>query len=120
MANLHAFPLDTVKIDRSFVQRLGDNAEEATSVIRAIIMLSNSLHLEVTGEGIETLDHVSLLQNLGCNLGQGYYFAAPLSAADITTRMADTNTTFLCSTESGDLRLIQPEPGAIPPMRLAA
>ena len=120
MANLHAFPLDTVKIDRSFIKRLGDNQEEAASVIRAIIMLSNSLHLEVTGEGIETVEHVYLLQSLGCNLGQGYYFAPPINASEITSRIAEGATMFIAESEDGDKQRVKPLPLTLSRLRMAA
>ncbi len=77
MATLSAFPFDTVKIDRAFVSRLGDHPE-ATAVIQAIITLSTALSMDVTGEGIETIQQLTDLQKLGCSVGQGYYFARPL------------------------------------------
>ena len=77
MASLHAFPLDTVKIDRSFIQRLAEN-EDAVSIVGAIIAMSKSLRMDVTGEGVETEDHVAQLQGLGCTLGQGYFFSRPV------------------------------------------
>ena len=77
MATLSAFPFDTVKIDRAFVSRLGDHPE-ATAVIQAIITLSTALSMDVTGEGIETIQQLTDLQKLGCSVGQGYYFGRPL------------------------------------------
>src|SRR5579871_570704 len=79
MASLNLFPLDTVKIDRSFISRLATQ-EDSQSVIAAIVMLSKALNLNITGEGIETEDQVTYLQGLGCQNGQGYYFARPLTA----------------------------------------
>ncbi len=77
IASLSRLPLDTVKIDRAFVNRLTEH-EDAHSVLVAIITLSSALKLNVTGEGIETAHQKSSLQNLGCHVGQGYLFAKPL------------------------------------------
>ncbi|MCX6378532.1 MAG: EAL domain-containing protein, partial [Armatimonadetes bacterium] len=55
--------------------------EETQSALAAIIMLSKALHLNVTGEGIETVEQRHSLQNLGCHIGQGYLFAKPLPPA---------------------------------------
>ena len=79
MASLHAFPLDTVKIDRSFVHRLAEHGDAAT-IIGAIIAMAKSLQMDVTGEGVETASDVAELQGLGCNVGQGYLFSRPISA----------------------------------------
>ena len=70
MACLSSFPLDTVKIDRAFITRLNTHPD-ASSVIAAIIMLAKSLNIEVTGEGVETQEQVTILQGLGCDTGQG-------------------------------------------------
>jgi EAL domain-containing protein (putative c-di-GMP-specific phosphodiesterase class I) len=71
--------VDTLKIDRSFVARLGDDSEN-DAVVRTIIALAKSLRLVVTGEGIETAEQAALLHALGCDQGQGYYFARPQAA----------------------------------------
>lgn len=75
MAYLSAFPLDTLKIDRAFVSKIGE--PEGQAILQAIITLAHSLHLQITSEGIETLDQCRHLQALGCERGQGYYFARP-------------------------------------------
>lgn len=80
IASLSTLPLDAVKIDRAFVSRLTEH-EETQSALAAIIMLSKALHLNVTGEGIETVEQRHSLQNLGCHIGQGYLFAKPLPPA---------------------------------------
>lgn len=87
IASLNLFPLDTVKIDRSFVARLAEQ-EEAQSVIAAIVILSKALNLNITGEGIETREQLAHLQGLGCQIGQGYYFDRPLTAEALEQRMA--------------------------------
>lgn len=87
MSNLNLLPLDTVKIDRSFIQHITDQ-EETRSIITAIIMLSKALQLDITGEGVETEEQVAYLQGLGCQIGQGYFFSKPLPSTDLEAQMA--------------------------------
>jgi diguanylate cyclase (GGDEF)-like protein/PAS domain S-box-containing protein len=75
---LKQFPVDTLKIDRSFVDGLGRDANDA-AIVQSIIALARSLQLTVTGEGIETTEQLAELQALGCDRGQGYHFARPLT-----------------------------------------
>lgn len=84
LSYLHRFPLQTVKIDRSFVLDLAaGESGGSTAVVRAILALSRSQSLEVVAEGVETDEQRRLLLDLGCELGQGYYFARPKSLAQI-------------------------------------
>ncbi|MFN7929468.1 MAG: EAL domain-containing protein [Blastocatellia bacterium] len=76
LSYLHRFPLDTLKIDRSFVSRI--NNKENLEIVRTIIALARSLELEVIAEGIETAAQMTQLRALTCEYGQGYYFAKPL------------------------------------------
>ncbi len=79
---LHHFPVDTLKIDRSFVNQI--QAENRNyQVVNTIIALSNQLELAVIAEGIETTQQLEWLQQLGCQFGQGYLFSKPLPAAEI-------------------------------------
>ena len=73
LAYLKRFPLDTLKIDRAFVQELKPKSDDYI-IAKAIIDLGHSLGLKIIAEGIETEDQLNLLQELGCDLGQGYYF----------------------------------------------
>jgi diguanylate cyclase (GGDEF)-like protein/PAS domain S-box-containing protein len=88
LSYLHTFPMDSIKIDRSFVGRMGrggDNVE----IVRTIVALGHSLHKLVIAEGVETLEQVAQLRALGCEFGQGFYFAAPVeagTAAELLTR----------------------------------
>jgi EAL domain-containing protein (putative c-di-GMP-specific phosphodiesterase class I) len=84
---LNRFPVDTLKIDRSFIARLGDDSEN-DAVVRTIIALAKSLGLVVTGEGIETIEQATLLRALGCDQGQGYYFARPQAGEVISHLLA--------------------------------
>jgi diguanylate cyclase (GGDEF)-like protein len=78
---LRDFPVDRIKIDRSFVSRIGvDQADE--SIIRAMVSLARSLGVSVVGEGIETVEQLDFLRDVDCALGQGYLFSMPLKAED--------------------------------------
>ena len=79
---LHRLPVDTVKIDRSFISRLEGNG--GGEIVEAILALTQSLGLHVIGEGIETLDQQSRLLALGCRLGQGFLFEPALEPDDAT------------------------------------
>ena len=79
---LHRLPVDTVKIDRSFVSRLEGN--DGGAIVEAILALARSLDLHVVGEGIETPEQRSRLLALGCNVGQGFLFEPALDADEAT------------------------------------
>ena len=81
LAYLKRFPIDTLKIDRSFVDGLGQDPED-TAIVRAIVGLAGALGLEVVAEGVETAEQMSWSQSLGCQFGQGYYFARPLPSVE--------------------------------------
>jgi len=76
---LKRFPVDTLKIDRSFVKGIGGNVEDS-AIVRAVITVAKSLNLSVTAEGIETAEQLEHLRALGCDHGQGYYFAKPMAS----------------------------------------
>jgi diguanylate cyclase (GGDEF)-like protein/PAS domain S-box-containing protein len=77
LAYLHDFPVDVLKIDRSFVARMGGDPD-GTPIVSATIALAHTLGIQVVAEGIETLPVLTTLRNLGCDRGQGYYFSKPL------------------------------------------
>ncbi len=79
---LQQFPFDVVKIDRSFVAGMATSTQEA-AIVAAIISLAQALGLKTVAEGIETIGHLEGLRRLGCDLGQGYYFARPTRGARI-------------------------------------
>jgi diguanylate cyclase (GGDEF)-like protein/PAS domain S-box-containing protein len=81
LAYLKRFPIDSLKIDKAFVDGVAMGAEEA-ALANAVVRLSDSLGLRTVAEGIEHHDQVEALIRLGCVFGQGYYFARPLSAED--------------------------------------
>ena len=76
LGSLKRFPLDMLKIDRSFVLGL-DSDPEDTAIVTAIVNLAHSMGLETVADGIETKAQVELLRELGCETGQGHYFARP-------------------------------------------
>lgn len=77
LSYLHRFPVDTLKIDRSFIGRIGE-AQDPTAIVQAILAMGHNLGMEVVAEGIETAYQKRMLQRLNCNYGQGYYFSMPL------------------------------------------
>ena len=80
LSYLHQFPFDTIKIDRAFIQPIDHNPNRL-EIVRAIVALARALGKTVIAEGLETLEQVERLTALGCDLGQGYFFARPLDAA---------------------------------------
>ena len=81
LGRIGAFPIDGLKIDRSFVGKIGHD-EHSRLVARAIIGLAQSLGLGIIAEGIETADQVGLLTEFGCTLGQGHFFSQPVTAQE--------------------------------------
>jgi diguanylate cyclase (GGDEF)-like protein len=77
LSYLHRFPTDTIKVDRSFVSRMGDEVEDA-HIVQTIIMLGHNLGMHVVAEGVETADQLARLRALKCEYGQGYFFSKPL------------------------------------------
>lgn len=86
LASLHRFPVDILKIDRQFVNSMLQSREHA-AVVNAIVMLADNLGMTVVAEGVETADHLLLLQAMGCTYGQGYYFARPLPSDMVTSML---------------------------------
>lgn len=79
LAYLQRFPVDTLKVDRSFVHRLSDGGE-AEGIVDTIVALAKHLGLDVVAEGVETEDQLMRVRRLGCSHGQGFLFAPPLEA----------------------------------------
>jgi diguanylate cyclase (GGDEF)-like protein len=86
--HLQRFPVDALKIDRSFISQLSENPEGET-LLRTLVQLGKALSMETLAEGIEFDHQLSLLQEESCDSGQGYLFARPLSAGDAETLLAN-------------------------------
>ncbi|MBO1541587.1 GGDEF domain-containing phosphodiesterase [Pseudomonas sp. OA65] len=82
LSYLKSLPLDKIKIDKSFVQDLLDDEDDAT-IVRAIIQLGKSLGMQVIAEGVETIEQEAYIIAEGCHEGQGYYYSKPLPAREL-------------------------------------
>ena len=90
LSYLHRFPIDLLKVDRSFVSAMEENTENG-EIVRTVIALAKALNLKVVAEGIESIHQFHQLRILGCEYGQGYLFSKPLPVADIERLLADNN-----------------------------
>jgi diguanylate cyclase (GGDEF)-like protein/PAS domain S-box-containing protein len=90
LSYLHKFPIDTLKIDRSFVTRMAENPENI-EIVRTIIMLAQVLGMDVIAEGVETKEQLKILRDLKCEYGQGYYFSRPATAPDVEKIIIETD-----------------------------
>jgi EAL domain-containing protein (putative c-di-GMP-specific phosphodiesterase class I) len=77
LSYLHKFPVDCLKVDRSFITDLKTNPKNA-QIVRTIVILAHNLGMTVVAEGIETADHLSELRSLNCEYAQGYFFSKPV------------------------------------------
>jgi EAL domain-containing protein (putative c-di-GMP-specific phosphodiesterase class I) len=84
---LQTLPVDSVKIDQSFIAQIQDSPEQAT-LAQAIVKVGHTLHLAVVAEGIETAQQADYLRAIGCQYGQGFYFAKPQDPASIEASLA--------------------------------
>jgi diguanylate cyclase (GGDEF)-like protein/PAS domain S-box-containing protein len=84
LSYLRQLPVDEIKIDRSFVMGMGEQAGDAV-IVRSTVDLGRNLGLEVVAEGVETLDSWNTLRALGCNTAQGYFLSKPVSADELTS-----------------------------------
>ncbi|MBI9044300.1 MAG: EAL domain-containing protein [Anaerolineaceae bacterium] len=94
LAYLRTLPLDTLKIDKTFIDDLSATSHgniDPAALVKAIITLGHGLNLKVLAEGIETQHQLDMLQSLGCDLAQGYLFAKPVPAADVWNVVEDIN-----------------------------
>ncbi|PSN13334.1 hypothetical protein C7271_22635 [filamentous cyanobacterium CCP5] len=83
LSYLHKFPTDTLKVDQSFVSRI-DTSHEDWEIVQTILALGHKLHMNLVAEGIEKASQISLLRQIGCESGQGFYFSRPLSSRQAT------------------------------------
>ena len=90
LSYLQRFPIDTLKIDRSFVTQMMEN-EENLAIVRTIVALAQNLGMDVVAEGVETEDQLNLLRKLDCENGQGYLFSTPLGGRQLDQFIANCN-----------------------------
>jgi EAL domain-containing protein (putative c-di-GMP-specific phosphodiesterase class I) len=90
LSYLQRFPIDTLKIDRSFVTQMMEN-EENLAIVRTIVALAQNLGMDVVAEGVETEEQLKLLRKLECENGQGYLFSTPLGGRQLDKFIASCN-----------------------------
>jgi diguanylate cyclase (GGDEF)-like protein/PAS domain S-box-containing protein len=98
LSNLHRFPINTLKIDRSFITRMVENNENA-EIVRTISGLAQNLGMDVVAEGVETREQLDILRSLGCKYGQGYFFSKPLDTLGAEA--------FICETYSPTVQVLE-------------
>jgi EAL domain-containing protein (putative c-di-GMP-specific phosphodiesterase class I) len=79
---LRRFPIDVIKLDRSFVERV-DHVSPEAAIVQAVIALGHALDMHVTAEGVERAEQVERLRAMGCDSAQGYYFSAPVPVEEL-------------------------------------
>ena len=87
LSYLQQLPITFLKIDQSFVRRLGAD-DDALAIVKTIIVLAHQRGRQVIAEGVETAEHLTILRLLGCEYGQGYLFAKPLPCAEVSSFLA--------------------------------
>lgn len=88
LSYLHKYDIDTLKVDRSFIQYIDRNADRV-EIVRTIVVLAHTLKMDVIAEGIESAEQLAAVQSLGCEYGQGYYFDRPLTSEQIDNLVRD-------------------------------
>jgi EAL domain-containing protein (putative c-di-GMP-specific phosphodiesterase class I) len=88
LSYLHRFPVNTLKIDRSFIGRMA-KGDENSEIVRTICTLANNLGMEVVAEGVESREQLELLRSLKCEYGQGYFFSRPVDADKATALVVE-------------------------------
>jgi len=88
LSYLHRFPIDTLKIDRSFVTRM--SLPKNTEIVRTIVALASNLGMDVIAEGVETGDQIIQLAGMSCEYGQGYLFSKPMDSEAVMKLMQET------------------------------
>jgi len=91
LSYLRQFPIDTLKVDQSFIHEINTNTDDAT-IISAVINTGASLKHRVIAEGVETIEQVAFLKAHGCDEGQGYYFSRPVAAPQFVTLLESGDT----------------------------
>jgi len=87
---LHRFPLDELKIEKEFVDGLGQNDQDA-AIVKAVIDLAHELGMQIVAEGVETVEQLARLREMGCDQAQGYYFWESLPGEETATLLAGSS-----------------------------
>jgi len=90
LSYLHRFPLDTLKIDRSFTDAIRTDPKNESMIARTIMPLAQHLGLDVVAEGVETIEQATMLKQLHCKYAQGFLFSRPVKAEDVLTLLAQS------------------------------
>jgi EAL domain-containing protein (putative c-di-GMP-specific phosphodiesterase class I) len=114
LSHLRRFPIDIVKIDKSFVDDVAGGGVES-AIARSIIDLGRAMQIETVAEGIEADEQAEMLRSLGCGYGQGYFFAKPLEAAAWEGLLRADGTVASATVPSDDLRTAESNPAAPKP-----
>ena len=119
---LKRFPLDGIKLDRSFIENVADGLTDA-QIVRAVVEMARALGLEIVAEGVETADQLAAVRGLGCHQAQGFYFMPPLPAEEVPGVLAQNPWRGLHESpeETSDPRLsgrrLRSSRGLVAPMR---
>ena len=90
LSYLNQYPIDVLKIDRAFIDQIGDS-KQSDALVKAIVAMGHALDLDVVAEGVETAEHVAFLKNLSCHTAQGYFFGKPMPAAEVKDMIININ-----------------------------
>ncbi|RBJ64139.1 hypothetical protein C3L29_041000, partial [Pseudomonas sp. MWU12-2534b] len=88
LAYLHQLPVQTLKIDRSFILGIG-GGQDGEAIVRSILSLAANLALDTVAEGVETAEQADFLRKAGCSAIQGFFYGRPLPAMDFSARWRD-------------------------------
>ena len=102
LSRLRRFPIDTLKIDRTFISNLGSDSENG-EIVRIIIMLAHNLGLKVVAEGTETEEQLKYLKQLDCEMAQGYFFSKPADQETISKLLAGNHKDITATTRLGSV-----------------
>ena len=98
---LKRFPLDGIKLDRSFIENVADGLTDA-QIVKAVVEMARALGLEIVAEGVETADQLAAVRSLGCHQAQGFYFMPPLPADEVPGVLAQSPWRDLLEAPSGN------------------
>jgi len=111
LAYLHTLPVSTLKIDRSFIERLGSPDDDSAPVVQAVIDMGHAMGLRVIAEGVSAEHLAAQVSAMGCDVGQGFYWCRPLPAEKFRAWWREA--------ELGAVAWPSAEQGALPPSRPA-